>query len=231
MARQRGWIGPLSVSRFTPIVRATVLDLERQEEPRPTGRFSLPAGAAEGIALEPGPRLFFVFELEIKALRDEIELVVATVTPAGELDERLSEQFLSLTGRATNVAGNGEPGPDIGELLSDDVVDRAAETARAWAGTQVAEKQAELERVAGEATDVQLESLRLSHERNVGRIREQLADAEANGQERIARMRRGQLSNVSRRYDEKVRELELRRGVEVGPRGFGEGVVGVYLGD
>ena len=43
----------------------------------------------------------------------------------------------------------------------------------------------------------------------------------------MARMRRGEITNVEHRYEEKTRELEARRGVEVSHRVVGAGVLEV----
>src|SRR5262249_51833998 len=111
--------------------------------------------------------------------------------------------------------------------LRDETVESAESAARTWAGQEVERRQAELERVTGEAIDVQLESLRLSHERMITRVEAQLFEAESQGQERLVRMRRGQLENMRRRYEDKRRELEAKRGVEVGHRLVAAGVLEV----
>jgi len=198
-----------------PIVRAAVLDLVSSDELLPTGRLS--AGEPPPDA-SPGRYLFFVYEVASKALRAEVELIAAVVDKDGDLDASLSKDFMSIARKAKSLEtagdraahGTGDP------WIADAAVESAQAAARTWAGQQVSERQAELERITGEAIDAQLESLRLSHERMVLRIEDQLRDAELRGQESIARMRGGQLRNAHRHYDEKVHELEAKRGVDVG---------------
>ena len=211
-----------------PIVRAIVLALDQDEQAAPpTGHLVLGPSADEvGEGLEPGNRLFFIYELSIRGLRDEIELAAVAVHPDGTIDQELSERFLLLVRQARSVNGADRGGPHA-ELLSDEVVDRCAAAAREWAGRRVEQTRVERDRIVSSSVDMQLESLRLSHERRIATIREQLSEAERQHQASIARMRRGQLTNVERYYEEKTRELQGRRGVEVSHRNVGAGLLSV----
>ncbi|MCB0058601.1 MAG: DEAD/DEAH box helicase, partial [Caldilineaceae bacterium] len=80
-----------------PIVRAMVLSSAGDAETFPcTGHLVIPLGAAELESAEPGSWLFFLFEISIRGLRDEIALVAAVMSPEGEVDDGLSDRFLTL---------------------------------------------------------------------------------------------------------------------------------------
>jgi hypothetical protein len=138
--------------------------------------------------------------------------LTAVQTPEGELDRELSDSFMALVAEARKAD------VDPTGLLTGDAVDRGVSAARRWAGERVAERESEIQRVNDEVIDTQLESLRLSHERRTLRVEAQLREAEEARQTPTARMRAGQLANIVREYDGKRRELEGRRGVEVGHR-------------
>lgn len=207
-----------------PIVRAMVLASADDATTFPTtGRLALasdPTDAGEG---KEGLWIFFLYEVSIRGLRDEIDLVAAVVGSDGEIDEDLSERFMAIAKDSRDAAPSGA----TEELLTDERVDRCSAIARAWAGSHVDRIREEREIIVENAVDTQLESLKLSFGRRCSAIRDQLAEADRQGQDSIVRMRRGQLANVERKYESKVRDLEKRRGVEVSHRIVGAGVLDV----
>jgi hypothetical protein len=145
--------------------------------------------------------------------------MTAVVTRDGQIDEALSDGFTMLVADAqtTSIDPTG--------VITDQAVEVALTAARTWAGERAAARKADIERVHHEVIDTQLESLRLSHERRSLRVQTQLREAEQAGQASIRRMRAGQLGNLARQYEEKRRELASRRGVEVGHRIVGAGLL------
>ena len=192
-------------------VRAMVGDLADAEGPLPTAALEMPNWDGD-------PGFFFVFELDMRAMRREIEFVATVVDAAGKVDETRSESFLQLArqARTTSVDATG--------LLTDEGLDRAVAAARAWVGERVTEREADLKRLHDDVLDSKLESLRQGAERRKLWVTHQLTEAR---DDRIVRMRRGQLTNIDEDYERKRRELEERRGVDVG---YGLVAGGVLVG-
>ena len=188
-----------------PIVRAMVVAGDLEKDLVPTGALGV-SGDTNGF------RFFFVFEVGIKTTKEEIEFVATVVDPDGQLDKSMSVAFVSLVSEARPCTF------DPTGLVTDSAVDVALGVARGWVGEHVSAKIEELERVQHEIVETRLESLRQSHERRLLRVQAQLDEAESRGQDQIARMRRGQKTNLIRQYEEKMRALESGRAVDVGYR-------------
>ena len=179
----------------------------------------LPTAAVQIPGWEAGPCFFFVFELDIRAMRREIEFVAAVVDDDGVVNEELSADFLKLARQARSASLDGTG------LITDERLGLAVAAARAWAGARVTEREGELKRLHDDVLDSKLESLRQGHERRKLWVTHQLTEVR---EERIARMRRGQLANIDEDYERKRRELEERRGVDVG---YGLVAAGVAVGE
>lgn len=198
-----------------PLLRSVVLAGGLEVDLQPTGVLAIDKSSGDTW-------FFFVFELGIKSIRDEVEFITAVVGSDGAVDEAMSADFTRL------VADSREVSFDATGVVTDVRVDEALDAARSWAGRKAMERTEELERLRDEAVDAQVESLRQSHERRVLRVSEQLEEAERKRQDQIARMRRGQRTNMIQRYEERVRALEAGKGVEVGHRIV---AAGVLIGD
>ncbi len=85
--------------------------------------------------------------------------------------------------------------------------------AQRWIAADVAQREQELSQLNDETIDAQLESLRVSTDRRIAWLREQLGTLT---DQRILRMRRSQLANIEQDLDVRARRLESRRGVTVG---------------
>ncbi len=206
-----------------PIVRAIVLASRGDGDVFPqTGHLVISPDTLTQDGDDGGPWLFFLYEVSIRGLRDEIELAAAVVGRSGQVDKGLSDQFLTMAKHSGNGSGLGALQEDY---LTDEWVDQSETVARAWAGAHVERIREERETVVASAVDAQIESLRLSFERRHATITDQWADADRQGQQSIARMRRGQLTNIERYHEGKVRDLEKRRGVEVSHRIVGAGIL------
>jgi SNF2 family DNA or RNA helicase len=182
------------------LVRAIVRSLSEQGDVLPTAALQIPECGSK-------PHFFFIFELDIRAMRREIEFIASVVDPDGQVDAGLSEDFMRLARQAEAVSLDGTG------LLTDDRLDQAVTAARAWAADRRNEREAEIRRLHDDVLDTKLESLRHGHERRKLWVTHQLAEAR---DERIERMRRGQLANLDEEYERKRRQLEERRGVDLG---------------
>ena len=155
---------------------------------------------------EPGPRCFFLFELKASGMKDRLEFVPVVVAPDGSVDEDLGRDFPLLVDEAEAVNGDAP-------LLSDSDVARMETVAQRWIAADVAQREQELSQLNDETIDAQLESLRVSTDRRIAWLHEQL---EALTDQRILRMRRSQLTNIEQDLDVRSQRLEARRGVTVG---------------
>ena len=140
-------------------------------------------------------------------MKDRIEFVPVVVRD-GEVDEQLGKQFLRLLADATSLD------TERPSLAESQIADACA-AANRWIASERDHREDELRRVNDEVIGAQLESLRLSSERQKLRLMEQL---ETQKDPSILRMRRAQLANRERDFAERVQRLESKRGVSVGRR-------------
>lgn len=198
------------VSLHHPLIRAIVRAVEEQEVPLlPTGLLAV--NDTEGA---PGVSCFFLYELEASGLKDRIEFVPVVVS-GDVVDERTGARFLTLVERAYSVASNAP-------LLSESTIDDAFAVAERWIVSERDRREASL-RLSNDATiNAQLESLRLTHERQRFFLHQQLEEQRDEG---ILRMRRGQLSNQEVEFEQRSVQLEARRGVSVGLRLVAAGAI------
>ena len=187
-----------------PLVRAAVNDTGDTARAGYAGALSIPD-------LDGGPYLFFIGEMNIRAVREEVEYVAAVVNEDGGVEDELSRIFFKELAGASTLAG------DLMNVVTDDWIDRAQAAAREWIGRERQTREDDLNRVHDSAIDAQLESLRQSFERRKQRLQERIVDAEERDlSRRLRTMFTSQLTNMEARHSEKLRELEGRRGVDVG---------------
>jgi ATP-dependent helicase HepA len=184
-----------------PLVRAIVAEADGQPNAVPTGLLRVGHSSAA-----PGPRCFFIFELKATGMKDRLEFVPVVVAPDGTVDEELGRDFPLLVDEAGAVTGDGP-------LLSEAEVAALETVAQRWIAAEVARREQELSQLNDEAIDAQQESLRLSTDRRVAWLKEQVQTME---NERIVRMRRSQLANIEQEAEMRTERLEARRGVTVG---------------
>jgi len=190
------------ISIHHPLVRAIQHMLLGEPELLPTAGLTI-----TGSDLPQGACCFFVYELEATGMKDRIEFVPVVVRD-GEVDEQLGKQFLRLLADATSL-DTERP------LLAESQIADACAAANRWIASERDHREEELRRVNDEVIGAQLESLRLSSERQKLRLMEQL---ETQKDPSILRMRRAQLANRERDFGERVQRLESKRGVSVGRR-------------
>jgi hypothetical protein len=97
--------------------------------------------------------------------------------------------------------------------LNEAEVQEMEAVAQRWIATDVERREQELTQLNDEAIDAQQESLRLSTDRRIAWLEEQLTTVE---NERINRMRRSQLANIRDEARLRAEWLERGRGVSVG---------------
>lgn len=184
-----------------PLVRAVVADEQSRAAAVPTGLLCVRHETSA-----PGVRCFFLFELKATGMKDRLEFVTVVVAPDGSVDEELGRDFPLLVDEAEAVQGDAP-------VLSEAEVASMEEVAQRWIAADVARREQELSQLNDETIDAQQESLRLSTDRRVAWLAEQLRTV---NNERILRMRRSQLANIEQEAQVKTERLEGRRGVTVG---------------
>jgi superfamily II DNA or RNA helicase len=198
-----------------PLVRAIVAYTE--------GGASLPTGllAVTHASAAPGPRCFFLFELKATGMKDRLEFVPVVVDSHGMVDEGLGRDFPLLVDEARALESDAP-------ILSEAEIGAMEVVAQRWIAADVARREQELTQLNDETVDQQQESLRLSVDRRVGWLKEQL---ETVSDERILRMRRSQLSNVEQDAQMRMVRLEGGRGVTVGRTLVAAGAMLVSAGE
>ena len=200
------------ISIHHPLVRAAVGG-EQEREHVPTGRLRLPADGAA-----PGPRIFFIFRLNVGGMKRRLEFVPVVIDATGTPDRELSDAFFARLGSVE------QSDLELSGLLTDEAVEAAATVARATIAREVAMREDDARRTNDAAVDAQTESLRLGYERRRDRLQRQLAEAQ---DPRIVRLYRGELANREVAFERKLAELENKRGVEVSSELVAAGVLDV----
>jgi hypothetical protein len=158
--------------------------------------------------LPPGEVAFFVYLLNVHSFRSGLEFLPVAVDLGGEPREDVAVRLLALLSSASTPS---EPAP-----IADAVLTRAWEVAERTAADHVRGREEELRLVSDQILDRRRASLEESFERWVENRRGRLADAEAKGQERIARLHRGFIRRREEELAAKLSDLEAQRGVEIG---------------
>jgi ATP-dependent helicase HepA len=196
------------ISLHHPLVRALASGDELRAELTSCGALALDLDT-----LRPGLHAFFVFELEARGMKDELELTAVVVNGDGEVADA-GDSLLSRLDDARNLGLAGR--------LDRDDVDRMHRTALDWVVRDVAAREQELQARNDEIISAQSESLRVSADWRRIWLQEQI---EAGRSAPIIRMRRAQLSRLETEVEAKLARLESKREVSLGYRLMAAGVV------
>jgi hypothetical protein len=158
--------------------------------------------------VEPGEYAFFVYLLNIRSFRSGLEFLPVAVTTAREISEDVGARLLSLLPAATSTAKS--------EPAHGDPLREQSEIAEEWASRRVREREDELELISDQILDRRQASLEESFERWLINRRQRLWDAERQGQESIARLHAGYIRRREGELAQKLREIEAKRGVQIG---------------
>jgi hypothetical protein len=159
--------------------------------------------------VEPGSCLFFLYLLNIKSFRSGLEFFPVIIRPGQGVDEVASGRLLTLF-RDASVTDQAAMRPD------EDVVDAAWTAAEEWVSRQILERETELKLLSDQILDRRSSSLQDAFDRWVTHRRGQLAEAEYNRYESIARLHRGYIRRRESELAEKLRQLEAQRAVQIG---------------
>ncbi len=188
------------ISLHHPLVRGIAGHAERGVPLMSAGILGVPRDQLDALSL------FFAFELRERALRDRLEHVNVVVRVGGEVDVATMQQLPELIAQAR------APSSDI-EVLAESAINDAYRIATTWLDAEVLRREQGLRRVTAESVDARIASLDLSHdrfERHVRRLAQEATD------ERIRRLRQGQLRNRQVEHEGRRRDLERRREVTIG---------------
>jgi superfamily II DNA or RNA helicase len=158
--------------------------------------------------VEPGDYAFFVFLLNIHSFRSGLEFLPVAVTSGAQVSESVGSGLLSLLRTATSEPMS-EP-PHIDSLREQTAV------AEEWASQRIREREDELRRISDQILDRRRASLDESFDRWLVNRRQRLWVAERQGQESIARLHAGFIRRREGELAQKLREIEERRGVQIG---------------
>ena len=167
------------------------------------GLLALPLGGSRGES-----KLLFVFELRAQGVKDTVEFRCVVVNKDLSIDTKTSTGFLAALEQATEAADR-PPVPRAGQ------VEEAFAAARGHIATTVAERERELQQSLDETIAARVESLRLSTEHRLLRLREMIETIDSVA---IVRMYKAQLERLERDYDAKRAAIESKRGVTVSYR-------------
>jgi len=164
---------------------------------------------AESSEVDAGEYAFFVYLLNIHSFRSGLEFLPVAVGEDEGIVEDVGVRLLSLLREARTEHADGDP-------ASADALRRRWEAAEQWVSVRVREREQELELISDQILDRRKVSLEESFDRWVVNRLGRLADAEAQGQESIARLHQGFIRRREGELAQKLGEIETRRGVQIG---------------
>ncbi|MEN3284721.1 MAG: hypothetical protein V7607_5861 [Solirubrobacteraceae bacterium] len=196
------------VSLHHPIVRALTMSDDLR------GQLSCCAALALEFTLpSTDPHGFFVFELQAHGMKDELELAAVIVDEDGTVVEGGTDLLATLDD-AHNVELPARP-----DLRA---VERMYRAALDWVIGDVAAREQELQARNDETVTTQVESLRLSTDRRLLWLQQQIEEGRSPS---IGRMRRAQLDRLESEFEAKLARLESKRGVSVSYRLVASGLI------